>query len=360
MKLTDLLRKAGKVAVSAMLALAALSLLCTFYYNFADYAKCEDGVTDFCREPNAFYCGAVEGFVWGKTNNEGYLNLYDYTPGMEINILVFGSSQMEANQVLTKNSCSVLLADRLPGKRVYSAGMSSHRFLTCADNYSAAVNKYNPTDYIIFETAEVDFPENEMADFLSGNQPDLYDYVNKNNFLGYKNNGIRLANSQFHSFWDVSGTKKLLDGTKTLLKNIKNGKSIIPAKSGEQNSSQEVQAPEMASESEIEQVISRLVAQTTSACGAKLIILYLPKTAIMPDGSMEVYTSENIGTFESICEKYGITLVDMSERFDYEYRTNHLVPYGFTNTPVSSGHLNRYGHAMIADTLYNVIGEVSR
>ncbi len=49
----------------------------------------------------------------------------------------------------------------------------------------------------------------------------------------------------------------------------------------------------------------------------------------------------------------------MGARFLREYEENHLLPYGFANSAVGKGHLNRYGHAMIADELYKLMEGVA-
>ena len=45
----------------------------------------------------------------------------------------------------------------------------------------------------------------------------------------------------------------------------------------------------------------------------------------------------------------------MSDRFLKEFNEGYILPYGFVNSTVGSGHLNRYGHAMIADEIYKRI-----
>ena len=36
---------------------------------------------------------------------------------------------------------------------------------------------------------------------------------------------------------------------------------------------------------------------------------------------------------------------------------NHILPHGFSNTSVGSGHLNKEGHAMVAEAIYHRIKE---
>ena len=53
-----------------------------------------------------------------------------------------------------------------------------------------------------------------------------------------------------------------------------------------------------------------------------------------------------------LCEEKGICFIDLCPRFLELYETEHLLPYGFSNTTMGSGHLNKVGHELIADELY--------
>ena len=59
--------------------------------------------------------------------------------------------------------------------------------------------------------------------------------------------------------------------------------------------------------------------------------------------------------FRQVCQEYGVTLVDMSDRFIREYNNSHEAPYGFNNTTIGKGHFNRTGHRMVAEELLNVL-----
>ena len=43
--------------------------------------------------------------------------------------------------------------------------------------------------------------------------------------------------------------------------------------------------------------------------------------------------------------------IDTDNDFIELYKTKHILPYGFINTKVGSGHLNKYGHEVIAKRL---------
>jgi lysophospholipase L1-like esterase len=61
--------------------------------------------------------------------------------------------------------------------------------------------------------------------------------------------------------------------------------------------------------------------------------------------------------FEKACEDNDIIFVDMTDDFKQLYEEKNILPYGFINTKVGRGHLNKYGHMVIAKKLAQVIKE---
>lgn len=112
----------GKVLASGIIAFVILNALCILYFNIPLSQNSDDGITDFRSVPNTFYARGTEGFAWGKTNNEGYNNCFDYSEGSPVDILVIGSSQMEAFQVKQKESMASQLDKLLDGQMVYNIG----------------------------------------------------------------------------------------------------------------------------------------------------------------------------------------------------------------------------------------------
>ena len=45
----------------------------------------------------------------------------------------------------------------------------------------------------------------------------------------------------------------------------------------------------------------------------------------------------------------------MSVPFTESYRRKHVLPYGFLNSRIGTGHLNIYGHRIIADSLEKIL-----
>jgi hypothetical protein len=62
-----------------------------------------------------------------------------------------------------------------------------------------------------------------------------------------------------------------------------------------------------------------------------------------------------LSEFSSACDQNGFTLINMAQSFLQTYDKDHVLPYGFINTAVGTGHLNKYGHRMIAQELLSAI-----
>ena len=78
------------------------------------------------------------------------------------------------------------------------------------------------------------------------------------------------------------------------------------------------------------------------------------------DGSISFEEEEELEAFSETSKKYGITFVDMRERFERMYYEEHYVAHGFSTGLLASGHLNRYGHAAIAQALMETIDSLER
>ena len=89
-------------------------------------------------------------------------------------------------------------------------------------------------------------------------------------------------------------------------------------------------------------------------CQGQIIFLYHPTMEITNDGLTAVY-EQTTEEFKQLCDAYGFDFVDMTQSFLKAYETDYIVPYGFNNTTLGTGHLNKYGHEMIAETLYQVM-----
>ena len=318
-----------KIIVSGIFALLILTLLCSFYYNVPQHHADPAGATDYKFEPDTFFAFGREGFSYGRTNNEGYNDSSDYIKGMPVQILVTGSSHMEALHVMRKKNAASLLAE-LSDRFVYNIGTSAHTFITCAVNLESALRKYTPSEYVIIETASVNFSDKELERIISKNVSKIPAYDKGILSVLRRNNFLRLMYHQFP----------------VLLKS-----NMTSRKKSEQNDSYNSKA--------LLTEVLRNLAHTASSYGIKLIIAYHPSISLNKDGTISINGDLNIvRQFSELCAQNGIYFLDMSKRFLDEYKKNYTLPYGFMNTSVGSGHMNKYGHKMLAEEIYGLIQRI--
>lgn len=318
----------AKALVSGVLALTILTAFCVLYYNLPVHSSTMDGATDYSWQKNKFYSRGTEGFAWGKTNNEGYLNPYDYQDGMNIDVLLMGSSHMEAFNVAMEDSTASQLDLLLESETVYNIGVSAHTFLTCCNNFEDALKKYNPQKYVVIETATLSFGEKELEKAIQGTYEELPSHSGGIIGLLQKNQFLRLLYSQLTNWKDASNQPP--------------------------NTNQPTQ-----SENDYEALYLGLLtklSQMANSYGVKLIILHHPRVTIDTKNDVAIIKdTESIQRFATYCEMSGVEFLDMSNRFLAEYNENHILPHGFANTSVGKGHLNKHGHRMIAEELFKIM-----
>ena len=320
--------KIKKIVTAGVLALIALTLFSYLYYNPPIHSVCLDGATDYIWEKNMIYNRATEGIGYGKTNNEGYMNLYDYQSGMNIDVLVMGSSHLEAQFIpLEKNAVS-LLNSKSQRMKAYNISISGHSFKVCVNNLEAALSKYKP-EYVVIETGNLVFSDEYMNSILDGNVEEKTSF--STGLIGFLQNNpfLRLLYTQ--------------------IENIAN--TYVDIEIDESNKS----VWELKINEELTDKLLKHVKAIADQYGSKVIILYLPDVSIQKEGKMQIETEAISDVFKNLCERNDIKFLDMTNRFLEEYSLHHVVPKGFINTSVGKGHLNEDGHRMVADELYRMI-----
>ena len=109
-------------------------------------------------------------------------------------------------------------------------------------------------------------------------------------------------------------------------------------------------------------VIKKL-ADTADEYDLKLVIFHHNTIKVSHDEI--VCTEEAIyeEVFEQCCNANNVTYINVVDSFISNYRQNFEMPYGFSNTVPARGHLNRTGHLILSEELYekfNMMEEENR
>jgi hypothetical protein len=330
------IKKLVKIALAGCIAIIILSIICLLYFNVPRAIQTNNSPTYSILEKNRYYVRGLEGYGYGKTNNEGFLNLEDYN-GQTVDILIMGSSHMEGFQVSQKRTTASELTKLFQGtKFVYNIGISEHYFYASMHNLEYAIKRYNP-EYVIIETAFLNFnSENLIANIYPKTKFEVSDknkglsFMLKNSFLK-EIPYIRLVNFQI----------------RTIIENKKNDGFIVE--------NEKIDEAYLKAIDITMQYLNKVCLDNN----VKPIIFYHPHLTLNKDGSASTNTNaEYLALFEEACNNNAIYFIDMTTVFMDEYKKNHTLPHGFANTAVGTGHLNKYGHKLIANALFHQINKL--
>ena len=332
-----MLKQIFKIMIAGILSILVLSPIAVFYSYDGAHRINPTESTDVCWYPNQWKGTMAEGIAFMRLDSNGFNNNYELD-NQNINILLMGSSHMEALQVSQSKNTGALLNELLPEYTTYNISISGHTIYHCVDNLEAAMAEYSPSDYVIIETMNIKLDSNQMQTAMEHNRS-------------------RSRSSTGGSYY----LARFVPGLNTIYQKITNWKnsSKLSSSTSESDIIQE-SLPSAQYESDLQSFLS-YAENTVSSSGCKLIILYHPTMEIEKDGKLILNTDPDyLSCFKNVCEEENITFVDMSEDFFDMYNRSHTLPYGFSNTEVATGHLNIYGHEAIASKLQEIITALGR
>lgn len=321
-----------KALLAGIISLAILSLFTLVYSNSGVHMENPSEATDYYWKSGQFKSTMSEGFSWMHMNQDGFNNSFNLADYDDVDILLMGSSHMEAGNISQNENTGYLLNQLLDGQIVYNIGMSGHTIYHCVKNLKAAAEYYNPQSYVIIETQNVSLDEESMRKVVGGIYPQIPSY-------------------------DRGMIHKIQEAIPAVLPiyrqihNWKNSKFIA----GTEGNSDRIEKSGCALQS-YRQVLDRFLKfANKSANGRKVIIVYHPSLGVNPDGEYSKKDAEEVTIFKELCDRNGIIFVDMQSDFENLYKEQHVLPHGFKNTAVGIGHLNKHGHKRIADRIAAII-----
>ena len=321
----QLIKQMIKFFTAGLVSLVILSLF-VFIYGFSGiHVPNPSGSTDYKWSSNQIKTNMSEGFSWLSMDYNGFNNTI--IPS-HIDILLVGSSHMEAVNVGKYENTAAKLCEYIPELSLYNIGVSGHTFYRCAKNLNNAVNEYKPQKYVIIETDTVLLEKEQIDEVINGTMKTIPSY----------NHGM------------VYYVQKYCPAIKSIYKKIQDWKNVDSTAS--QNTNKNM------TEKNLDVVtMNSFFKKIENDCGdRKLIIFYHPKTMIDDDGKL-IHENEGLIEFREACNENNILFVDMTEDFERLYEEKHILGHGFINTAIGTGHLNKYGHEVIAKRLSEVIME---
>lgn len=318
-----------KAIAGGVIALLALNAFCMLYYNVPVHYTNPDGATEYKWETSTFYSKGTEGFAWGVTNNDGFNNLRDYAPGERIDILLMGSSHIEGFNVAQNENAGAVLNTLFDGEKyTYNIGTAGHTMLYCMKHLAAALDTYEPGEYVVIETNTVDLAPEDIDAVLSGTLTDIPSQSGALITLMQKLPYLRLLYTVQFKGAGAADTEAATTADQT-------------------------QTGDYAA------VLSPLLGMVADICserGVQPVIVF--DTAVLVDEHGKAYTvtdPEQLAAFESVCAEKGIVFVDLTDAYLGEYAESCRLPYGFANTTPGAGHMNKVGHRLFAQEVCETI-----
>lgn len=322
----------GTICKVVLAGILAIAILCVVFapYVFTPVHKSNPlGNTDYIWPSGGVWYKMTEGISHGKFDANGYNN-----PSVVENpdILLLGSSHMEALDVNQDQSTAYVLDQLLPESSVYNLGISGHHFLKVCKYLPATLALYpNEPEFIIIETDDIRFSPEDIDTLLQG----TIEYTQS------FDSGVIAALQRFPFL-----RLMYLQSDDLLELMLPKSEADTP------------EQPTIVTEAAYEALFG-YIRQVTANCNSKIIIVYHPNGQLQPDGSVSFREpDQSKALFAKKCEESGIRFVDMAPAFGELYAQSHKLPHGFITGRIGYGHLNADGHRCVAEELANAIRQM--
>lgn len=331
----SMFKQLGKVIAAGILAVIILSVILCFYSLTPVHIANKDGNTDYVWEANAPWVKMTEGTAWGRFDANGYNNK---TVISNPDIIVLGSSHMEAIDVMQDENVAYLLNEKLNGDySVYNMGISGHHFFKVCQYLTANLELYdNPPKVVIIETSTVNISDSDVDEVIQSSVE----------FTPSHSKGI-IATLQKIPFVRVL-YHQITIGLLDLFMPERASTDVVMDKTEELEASTDVD------EAAYDELFKYL-ATLEERYGTEIVIFYHPTGDIKEDGTIEFKNDESLTVFNSKADENGICFVDLTSSFEEMYYESHHVAHGFITGELEKGHLNAYGHEAAAEKLYEAI-----
>lgn len=330
-----------KTLTSTFFSLLILNIFIFFYHHQLGKNN-PNNITDVVWYPNQFSSNMEEGFSWFSFDKNGFNNAFPVKKN-EIDILIVGSSHIESVYTHKEENMCFFLNRMLPEYYVYNIGIAGHYLPRSIKNLSDCYNYYKTIKFYLIETITVQLELDEIKSVLNGRLSKIL--LDRNKAILFIKNYV----PTFKSF-----CKKIVD--QLSLWKERSSMSIF-----NKNSIFETSNFDEKGKTEYCEVLNSFLAFARKSVpdNIPLIIFYHPSYTLQQDGSIKNNTDKwYLESFEKACKNNNIIFIDTDQDFQELYKTKHILPYGFINTKVGVGHLNKYGHEVIAKRLAKEITNV--
>lgn len=341
MRKSDLKKIAGMNGLLGWLVAGIISIMLSslfvLIYNYSGtHITNPSGSTDYKWQANQYKVTWNEGINYMRMDENGFNNLSSDTKN--IDILLMGGSHMEAVQFGTEYNAGSLLNEYLADYKTYNIGMSGHQLMICLNNLQAALNEFSPSEYLVIQTSSLDVSVDDIQAVYDGTLEDIPSY---DSGIIYQLQRIPVLKVIYKQLTDKlsidrASQKSVDDEGET---------------DGTENNGVDIKE-----KSEIMAKVFNVKAEMCSENDIKLIVAYTPPVEVNESGELKRSDDEKwVETVKEIAKNSGITLIDCYEAFESEYDATYALPFGFNNSTMGKGHMNKIGHRIVAQQIADVI-----
>ena len=306
------------------------------------------GATEVIYVPNSFIVNSDEGRSISRVDGNGYINARNDLADSGY-VIFMGNSQSDGIQVASEKRYISLLNTKFQHDNIddkvyaYNVSNSGYDFCDLVSGFTAATEEFPNSRAIVLQisinwtlekmqncTAQRPFSEEMRGSYigthLSKGQKLRHIIKVFFPFPIYIREKILMIEWDFdNAFW--------YRGEKTTVAQNTNDENMW---------------------NKYEDCLNEVLGFLRQNYSGEIIILELPYISL-GGGTLQSTNGVRQELFDKLCLKNDITYVNMYDTYHREYKSHHILPYGFSNTRPGYGHLNEAGHQMIADELYPIL-----
>ena len=321
-----------------LLGMTIVSAIGFFYYRPVGWLERDKNATSAVWEPNTIIVNFLEGGGITRVDSRGYTNPWEKELDDEL-VLCIGASYVQSKEVMESKKYTSLLNERLTSEdklKVYNLSRDAYLYPEIVAGFSAAIQEFPQTKVAVIDISNTDYSLKELEKALIQRE---YSEAQTGDKLYENLSVMEKMKIKIKDYFPVTSI-------------LKHQISQMQGEEAEVNGTTEEVPKEQYAEA-----LDATMELMREAFSGEIIILYHPAIVLNEDGSMSLKQQKYYEVFEEVCQQNGIIFADMSKDFLQAYEERKEVPYGFHNVTMGQGHLNKYGHKMIADRLYDLIAK---
>lgn len=342
-KTTQLGKKCAKTLSACILAFFIVNFFFFFYKVDGEWITRDGGATSGVYKPGAYIINFAEGAGGIRVADpNGYLN--QSADLGETYVLALGKSHTNAVEVMPNERYVSLLNDKLcqaaDKVKVYSVARGGAEFPELLKGVKALTEEFPDSTALIIEMDSIGSVEalrNCLNQRTYNEENDKAEYRMENRTVEGILKGIIKEKLPLVAYFLEVKLEQIDWGFKNAFGIDKRTESI-PMREDLTD--------------DYEKALNDAFQMLNDIYDGEIIILYHPTVSVDRSGELIINRMDYYDVMKEQCELNHIFLCDVGDAFLSAYQTHRVVPYGFWNTSMGTGHLNIYGHEIIANTLY--------